>query len=122
MRLPCEDTPHRPTPENSLPRYIVALYAETRTQKKATAQRRPHGQIAARWGELRFGLRSESWAYRLGFIRTDWSGWAGLRGAHTPPCGGWSEVRGDGQKNKKRPPEGDRLVLQSHVCKNLWFS
>ena len=86
------------------------------------AKRRPHGQIAAREGELRFGLRSESWAYRLGFIRTDWSGWAGLRGAHTPPCGGWSEVRGDGQKNKKRPPEGDRLVLQSHVCKNLWFS
>lgn len=80
MRLPCEDTPHRPTPENSSPRYIVALYAETRTQTKATAQRRPHGQIAARWGELRFGLRSESWAYRLGFIRTDWSGWAGLRG------------------------------------------
>ena len=34
MRLPCEDTPHRPTPETSSPRYIVALYAETRTQKK----------------------------------------------------------------------------------------
>ena len=71
-------------------RYMQRLHT-----KKATAKRRPHGQIAARWGELRFGLRSESWAYRLGFIRTDWSGWAGLRGAHKLPCGSWSKVRDD---------------------------
>ena len=82
------DNVRRHPPPPSARELITSLYrcAICRDNtKKTTAKRRPHGQIAARKGELRFEVRSEFWAYRFG-LRSKRLEWLGrTRGAHIYP-------------------------------------